>query len=127
MRRASLYSSSNRSRATARTGSSPGAPVPPDPAAAASSGGAPASARPGRMARIRGFLERRERLLMLAAGSLIALAIVYGNNALHPSPRELSQEDIDGAVMHTLETKMLPSQAARAYEAIRGSVVRVRE
>ena len=40
---------------------------------------------------------------------------------------ELTQKDIDGAVMHTLETKTLPSQAARAYEAIRGSVVRVRE
>ena len=46
---------------------------------------------------------------------------------LHPLPRALTQEDIDGAVMHTLETKTLPSQAARAYEAIRGSVVRVRE
>jgi S1-C subfamily serine protease len=39
----------------------------------------------------------------------------------------LTQEDIDSAVMHTLETKTLPSQAARAYDAIRGSVVRVRE
>ncbi len=64
---------------------------------------------------------------MLAAGALIALAIVYGNSALHPFPRALTQEDIDGAVMHTIETKTLPSQAARAYEAIRGSVVRVRE
>ena len=64
---------------------------------------------------------------MLAGGALIALAIVYGNNALHPLPRALTQEDIDNAVMHTVETKTLPSQAARAYEAIRGSVVRVRE
>ena len=64
---------------------------------------------------------------MLAGGALIALAIVYGNNALHPPPRALTQEDIDNAVMHTVETKTLPSQAARAYEAIRGSVVRVRE
>ena len=64
---------------------------------------------------------------MLAGGALITLAIVYGNNALHPPPRALTQEDIDNAVMHTAETKVLPSQAARAYEAIRGSVVRVRE
>ena len=64
---------------------------------------------------------------MLAGGALIALAIVHGNNLLHPLPKALTQEDIDGAVMHTLETKTLPSQAARAYEAIRGSVVRVRE
>jgi len=64
---------------------------------------------------------------MLAGGALIALAVVHGNNLMHPLPKALTQEDIDGAVMHTLETKTLPSQAARAYEAIRGSVVRVRE
>jgi S1-C subfamily serine protease len=64
---------------------------------------------------------------MLAAGALIALGIVYGNNVLHPAAKLLTQEDIDGAVMHTIETKTLPSQAARAYDAIRGSVVRVRE
>jgi S1-C subfamily serine protease len=81
----------------------------------------------GRIARFRNALARRERLLMLAAGALIALAIVYGNNALHPPARALTQEDIDGAVMHTIETKTLPSQAARAYDAIRSSVVRVRE
>jgi len=79
------------------------------------------------MARVRHAIRRSERLLMLGAGALIAVAIVYGNSVLHPQSRELTQEDIDGAVMHTLETKMLPSQAARAYEAIRNSVVRVRE
>ena len=124
MRRVSLYSSSNRSRkphdgasATPPSATPPAAPV-PTPAA---------PVRAGRIARVRAFFQRRERLLTLAAGALIALAIVYGNDALHPAARALTQEDIDGAVMHTLETKTLPSQAARAYEAIRGSVVRVRE
>src|SRR5487761_2555453 len=37
------------------------------------------------------------------------------------------QDDIDHAVLDTLETKSLPSQAARAYAAVRASVVRVRE
>ena len=131
MRRASLYSSSNRSRNAARTASAAGA-VPPaghDGGAAAVDGAAPADTvkPPGRFARVRHALKRSERLLMLGAGALIAVAIVYGNSLLHPQSRELTQEDIDGAVMHTLETKMLPSQAARAYEAIRNSVVRVRE
>ncbi len=36
-----------------------------------------------------------------------------------------SQDDIDAAVTRTLETATLPSQAARAYEVIRPSVVRV--
>jgi S1-C subfamily serine protease len=131
MRRASLYSSSNRSRNAARTASAAGA-VPPaghDGGAAAVDGATPADTvkPPGRFVRVRRALKRSERLLMLGAGALIAVAIVYGNSLLHPQTRELTQEDIDGAVMHTLETKTLPSQAARAYDAIRNSVVRVRE
>ena len=42
-------------------------------------------------------------------------------------PRALTQDDIDAAVLHTLETKTLPSTAARAYQIIRPSVVRVRQ
>lgn len=43
-----------------------------------------------------------------------------------PSPRVLTQADIDAAVLHTLQTKSLPSRTARAAEAIRESVVEVR-
>ncbi|CAG2157111.1 hypothetical protein LMG31506_05912 [Cupriavidus yeoncheonensis] len=43
-----------------------------------------------------------------------------------PSPRVLTQADIDAAVLHTLQTKSLPSRTARAAEAIRQSVVEVR-
>jgi S1-C subfamily serine protease len=133
MRRASLYSSSNRSRfrTAARPASAPGS-LPP-PAGAAQDAGAEATTpdaapvKPGRIARLRGAAKRGERWLMLGAGALIAVAVVYGNSLLHPQARDLTQEDIDGAVMHTLETKTLPSQAARAYDAIRNSVVRVRE
>ena len=119
MRRASLYSSSNRSRAAARSGAAPD-DVPPapgkEPAVAAGNAAAPdaaAAPKPGRVARLRGLARRSERLLMLCAGALIAVAIVYGNSLLHPQSRELSQKDVDGAVMHTLETKTLPSQAAQ--------------
>jgi S1-C subfamily serine protease len=66
-------------------------------------------------------------LFALLAGVLVALGIIYGHGYLQPAPHALTQEDIDSAVMHTAETKVLPSQAARAYEAVRGSVVRVRE
>ena len=124
MRRASFYSSSTRPRPAVRTPpSSNGTTSPPaDPVDVAA-----VPPPPGRLARIGAYLKRHDRLFSLALGALIALAIVYANNAIHPFPRALTQEDIDGAVMHTLETKTLPSQAARAYEAIRGSVVRVRE
>jgi S1-C subfamily serine protease len=37
----------------------------------------------------------------------------------------LTQKDIDAAVLHTLQNKPLPSAAAKAYEAVAGSVVRV--
>ena len=40
-------------------------------------------------------------------------------------PQNLTQEDIDKAVEEALQKLPLPSQAARAAEAIRGSVVRV--
>jgi S1-C subfamily serine protease len=43
-----------------------------------------------------------------------------------PAGRELTQRDIDAAVLRTLETKPLPSRAAQAYELIRHAVVRVR-
>jgi S1-C subfamily serine protease len=46
--------------------------------------------------------------------------------SLSPSPRRITQKDIDRAVMHTLETQTLPSPAAKAYEVIKPSVVRVR-
>ena len=133
MRRASLYSTSNRS-START-----RPQSPPPSQPADGGGPSATSAPAvtgiaapaapltRRARIGRFLRRHNALIALAAGIAIALGAVYGYDALRPAAHALTQEDIDSAVLHTLETKTLPSQAARAYEAIRGSVVRVRE
>lgn len=35
------------------------------------------------------------------------------------------QQDIDTAVLHTLEHKVMPSPASKAYEVVQGSVVRV--
>ncbi len=59
-------------------------------------------------------------------GGLCALAAVLLYAAIAPAPRAITQEDIDAAVLHTLETAQLPSRAAKAYEAVRESVVRVR-
>jgi S1-C subfamily serine protease len=42
-----------------------------------------------------------------------------------PGARLLTQKDIDGAVLHTLATQTLPSRAAKAYEAVRPSIVKV--
>jgi S1-C subfamily serine protease len=84
--------------------------------------GGPASHRP---ARWRAFRSRYEGRLLLAAAALISLTIVVGHAALTRTPREITQDDIDAAVLHTMETVPLPSRAAKAYEAVRRSVVRV--
>ena len=120
MKRPTLYSSSDRSRAAARTDRAPAAESPP--AAAADSAGNPAPRR----ARIRNFLGRHARPLLVAAGAAVALARVSLHATLKPAPHVYTQEDIDAAVLHTLETKTLPSLTAKAYEAIHESVVRVR-
>lgn len=69
---------------------------------------------------------RHERPLWVGAAGLLALTVVLTHAVLMPSSREITQEDISAAVLHTLESTALPSPAAKAYEVIRPSVVRVR-
>jgi S1-C subfamily serine protease len=129
MRRASLYSSSHRPRVPASP--APDASPPAHPAVEASDQAQKAAAVEAagltRRARVRRFFGRHNALFSLVLGVLLALGVVYGYGVLQPPPHALTQEDIDQAVLHTLDTKQLPSKAARAYEAIRASVVRVRE
>jgi S1-C subfamily serine protease len=58
---------------------------------------------------------------------LAAVARKYPGAKLHTDFRKMleTQKDIDAGVLHTLETKPLPSPAAKAAEIIRPSVVRV--
>jgi S1-C subfamily serine protease len=58
--------------------------------------------------------------------AIVALGIALASSlALHPAQRRLTQEDINAAVLKTMETQVMPSEYARAYENIRPSVVRV--
>ena len=113
MRSSPLYSSS-RHRAAA-----------PGPTEAA------ARTRPSRAARppgrVRTLAARHERPLLVAFGSALALAAMLIYSGTQRAQRALTQEDIDAAVLHTLETQTLPSPAAKAFEKLRGSVVRVRD
>jgi S1-C subfamily serine protease len=59
-------------------------------------------------------------IALLAAGLVATLSM-----GLRPAPHKLTQDDIDAAVLRTLETTTLPSQAARAADVIGPSVVRV--
>ncbi|HEY0296691.1 MAG TPA: trypsin-like peptidase domain-containing protein [Bordetella sp.] len=59
-----------------------------------------------------------------AAALLVAAAVAVAWLAL-PRPHALTQADIDRAVLHTLQTKPLPSQSARAANAVLQSVVKI--
>jgi len=76
--------------------------------------------------RWRNLCVRYERPLWVGAAGLLALLVVFIHALIAPSSREITQEDISAAVLHTLETHTLPSPAAKAYEVIRPSIVRVR-
>ncbi len=86
--------------------------------------GESASGRP--RSRLRRLTGRFERPLLVAAGILVALALVLAYGPKSSVQREITQRDIDLAVLRTLDTKPMPSPSAKAYEVIRPSVVRVR-
>lgn len=69
---------------------------------------------------------RYERPLWVGAAGLLALLVVFTHALLIPTSRPITQEDIESAVLYTLDNKTLPSATAKAYEVIRPSVVRVR-
>ena len=119
MKRSTLYSSSAR---TTRP-----APKPPVAQNRESPAQAEAPAAPKPPGRIRRVLKRAEKPLLLGIGALAVLTLVLTHAAMAPKPRELTQDDIDNAVRHSLESKPLPSWAAKAYETVRPAVVKVRD
>ncbi len=117
MRRPALYSSSSRP---------PQDPVPsrpPDQSSAAAQPSAPEP--PAGPARTRFFSASNPRLLWLAVLALTILLLVSLSLSMRPTQRRLTQDDINAAVLKTLETVQLPSAESKAYAAIRPSVVRV--
>ena len=75
---------------------------------------------------LRAWLRGNRLPLLAAAPGVLALALLIGREALVSAPAHYTQEDIDVAVTRALETVPLPSPAAKAYETVRGSIVRVR-
>jgi len=62
----------------------------------------------------------------MVAGGLLAVVLIAAPALVPPWPARITQDDIDAAVLHALQTRTLPSPAARAYEVVRPAVVRVR-
>jgi hypothetical protein len=71
-------------------------------------------------------LARYERPLLLAGGALFALILVAVHGSFTPAQQQLTQKDIDAAVLYTLDNVPMQSHAAKAYAAVQRSVVRVR-
>ena len=115
MQKVTLYSSSSRAHSL-------GDPRPPD---APPPSAALASPPSGLRARSRAALRRFERPLLLSAGALLVLALVATHARFAPVAREITQKDIEAAVQHSLETMPPASPAAKAYEVVSPSVVRV--
>jgi S1-C subfamily serine protease len=70
---------------------------------------------------------RTHRIAAFAAlPGIAALIYLLAQTSLSPRPIEITQEHIDNAVAKSLETVPVPSHSAKAYEAVRGSIVRVR-
>jgi S1-C subfamily serine protease len=106
MKRAALYSNSPRLRAES--------PRPEKPVEA--------PAKP----KWRDLYKRCERPLTLAAFTFLTIFLVVSHVTTSSVAPAISQEQIDAAVARTLSEQVLPSPAAKVYEAVRGAIVRVR-
>ena len=117
MKKAPLYSRSPRRASAvpvpALTSASP-ADVPTE--------GLAATRPPGRFGRLRRRFSRHAAPLWALAGAVLAVLVML---LLRPAGPVITQDDIDAAVRQSLEKAPLPSAAAKAYEAILPSVVRV--
>ncbi len=124
MRRPALYSSSSRTGAgRVNDGSGPTGPgtavIAPPPAS-------PHAPPISRFKRLTNKFRADNLYLLWSVIGLMALMLTISLSfAIKPDARRLTQKDIDSAVLKTLETTVLPSPAAKAYEAISPSVVRV--
>jgi len=125
MKRVTLYSKSSRSH------TADGRDDPAPTQAAATPGAGPGAsgqvaAHRGFFARSRAFVVRFERAWLVGLAAALSLLVVMGYVATRPPMRQITQHDIDAAVLHTLDGNVLPSPAARAFEIVSQSVVRVR-
>jgi serine protease DegQ len=117
MKRKSLYS-----RAGRRRGSADGVPSP----VAQSLWGETPRISAQLWTWSKAFAARHARILPAMASALVVLILIGGWRLFHPSPRALSQWDIDNAVKYTLShTDAPPADTAIAAAMVGPSVVKV--
>ena len=124
MKKAPLYSRSPTRSAAPQAGPAPDATAPADAAreTAASSAAPAASTRRGRL---RSFVARHERQLWASALLLLVVCGLALNASTAPGTAPLTMKQIDHAMRKSIEENPLSSPAAKAYDAVIPSVVRV--
>ena len=82
--------------------------------------------RRSRMVRLHHWVLRHNTALLWSFIGLLALLLGLSvSTPLLPGARKLTQEDINAAVLKTLENTLLPAATAKAYDNIIPSVVRI--
>ncbi|MDQ6880656.1 MAG: trypsin-like peptidase domain-containing protein [Pseudomonadota bacterium] len=109
MRRPALYSSSRPGRVSEAPSATDAAPA----------------ATPAAVVQPSPFSPSSPRVLWSAIALLAILLACTLALSLRPGQRRVTQEDINAAVLKTMETQVMPSEYARAYDKISPSVVRV--
>ena len=78
------------------------------------------------LSRLRAYFSPHNIYFLWSVLGLLAILLAISFSTIMQSgSRKITQDDINAAVLKTLETTSLPSAAARAYELIMPSVVRV--
>ena len=88
-------------------------------------GSAAAPAGPPRRSRLKAFAARHERQLWASAMLLLVVCGLALNGSTKPATAPLTMKQIDYAMRKSIEETPLASPAAKAYEAVIPSVVRV--
>lgn len=125
MKRQALYSRATRRRSAGTSVwlSDPGSTAPPAQADVFNDG---PSLIDTAWVRLKSFCRRHDRIVLVVASVLLSLGAVGAYSLAHPSPRALTQADIDGAVQYTLkQMPEPPADTARAAAIIAPSVVEV--
>ena len=126
MKRVTLYSKSAPPRSADGRDDRPASePASASPTDRQSAEGLP-EARPGFIVRAGALMARHERIAVVSVAVVLSLLAVAGYVETRPTARQLTQQDIDAAVLHTLDGNVLPSPAAKAFDIVSQSVVRVR-
>ncbi len=119
MRKPALYSSSGRSRPNLAGNDAPGA-------TGAQASPPPKPAPPSRLSGLIEQISGKQLYLLWSVVGLLALMLAVSFSLLlRPAARQPTQDDINAAVLKTLEKSILPSPAVKAYDAISPSVVRI--